>query len=693
MSFYLVMPPDVTPAGGEDAALGLLARAGMVAVRAADLASPCERGLGKNGRTALTAAGAGRIRTGDLVVWLKPVAVTRAVVRRDGRVQAAGHPADHARLGVAEQRLDELTGRPGVIDEIARAVTLAGKVKGAARRAMSPALAIRFTLLMTLAPDADYPEVMDILLGDLVLVPWQRPYRVPTAAAACTWREAIGPAPLERLQDLLLDGIDGEHRSRDYRAVMVGDLDVGSIDGSLIRVPDSAANRTAFGSAGTADDSSPYPQVRELRLSNASTRATFAVTTGPSGAGADRDKGEAEQALLDKALKDHRQVFTTWRLWVMDRNFPGVARIKAMLETGTHVLIRIRDGITLRRDDDFLPDGSYLAEISGGGITLTVRVIEYTVAVAGQDAPELFCLITDLHDHHAYPAETLARAYQWRWVGSETCLKEAKSAISGAGPSTGPILRSQSPALITQEHAAWVTAVELARAVARAAAAVAVPARCSQWPVGSSSACRSALAMRSRASAGTFFALVPADGDRRRRSHTAGLLSRRLVVWGHTYDCIPARRNDDRNCGKHRDFATTRRRLHVRARTVVLPRVGRLSRLGAPRGPIPTRRGVEDHGAASDGSLEGADDRRGHRVQPPAAVHQSGCQRASGRRREMHSRAAKRRPAVAPDDRARDRGPRPGQAASPLCPPPRTEGSPETTQEIEGDPRRGRRDR
>jgi hypothetical protein len=136
----------------------------------------------------------------------------------------------------------------------------------------------------------------------------------------------------------------------------------------------------------------------------------------------------------------------------MDRNFPGVARIKAMLETGTHVPIRVRDGITLRRDGGFLPDGAYLAEISGGGITLTVRVIEYTVAVAGRDAPELFCLITDLHDHHAYPAETLARAYHWRWVGSETCLKEAKSAISGAGPSTGPMLRSQSPPLITQEH-------------------------------------------------------------------------------------------------------------------------------------------------------------------------------------------------------------------------------------------------
>ncbi len=58
------------------------------------------------------------------------------------------------------------------------------------------------------------------------------------------------------------------------------------------------------------------------------------------------------------------------------------------------------------------------------------------MTVAGQDAPELFALITDLLDHAAYPAEVLAAAYHWRWIGSETCLKEAKSAISGAGPST-----------------------------------------------------------------------------------------------------------------------------------------------------------------------------------------------------------------------------------------------------------------
>lgn len=82
-----VTPPDVTPGGEEDAALELLGQAGMVAVRVADLACPAAgRGLGKDGRTALvTAAGPGKIRTRELVVFCKPVVVARAVVRRDGR--------------------------------------------------------------------------------------------------------------------------------------------------------------------------------------------------------------------------------------------------------------------------------------------------------------------------------------------------------------------------------------------------------------------------------------------------------------------------------------------------------------------------------------------------------------------------------------------------------------------------------
>jgi hypothetical protein len=473
-----VVPSDVTAGSAEQAGLDLLGGAGMVAVRASDLRSPAGAGLGKDGRTALVAAGAGRIRSGDVVVFCKPVAVAEAVARRDGRVQAAGHPADHARLGVAEQLLDALVGAPGVIDEIARSVRLRGeKVKGTARRAMTVALVIRLVLLMTLMPGADYPEVLAALLGDLAAVPWQRPWQAPTPTVASTWRDAVGPEPLQALRDRLLAAVDAEHRERDHRAVTVGDLDACAIDGSLVRTPDTPANRQAFGSAGTADDSAPYPQLRELRLADASTRATLAVVTGPSGAaaGGGRDKGEAEQALLDKALNDHPDVFTPARLWIMDRNFPGVPRIQRLLAAGSHVLIRVKDGITLRRVAERASDGSYLATVRGGGTTLTVRVIEYAVSIAGQDTPELFCLITDLHDHNAYPAQELAAAYHWRWIGSETGLKEAKSTINGAGPSTGAILRSASPDLIAQEHAAWTAAVELTRAAARAAAAIAAP--------------------------------------------------------------------------------------------------------------------------------------------------------------------------------------------------------------------------
>jgi hypothetical protein len=159
----------------------------------------------------------------------------------------------------------------------------------------------------------------------------------------------------------------------------------------------------------------------------------------------------------------------------MDRNFPGVARIAAMLATGTHVLIRVKSDIRLPRIGEFAADGSYLARLSGGGTTLTMRVIEYHIDIDGATTPELFCLVTDLLDDHTHPAHLLAEAYRWRWDGSETALREATSAIHDAGPGTGAILRSASPNLITQEHPAWIVATELVHATTRAATTIAAP--------------------------------------------------------------------------------------------------------------------------------------------------------------------------------------------------------------------------
>jgi len=65
-------------------------------------------------------------------------------------------------------------------------------------------------------------------------------------------------------------------------------------------MPGTPGNRAEFGSAGTADDSAPCPQLRDLLVSDASSRGALAVVTGPSGG----DKAAAEQALLDRALTE-----------------------------------------------------------------------------------------------------------------------------------------------------------------------------------------------------------------------------------------------------------------------------------------------------------------------------------------------------------------------------------------------------
>ncbi|MGH3183659.1 MAG: transposase, partial [Streptosporangiaceae bacterium] len=421
---------------------------------------------------ALVIGGTEKIRTGETVVFLQVVVVAPAQVRRDGRVQAQGSPAGHATLGPLEEWLEEQAG-PGVIDGIAERAALARKyVKGERERLLTRAFMIRVIVLMTLMPDADIREVIIALAGDLALVPWARAWGPASARACGDWRNALGPQPLEDLQAIVLHAAHAEHEERDWRAVLIGQLTAGSLDGTLIRVPDTPANRAAFGSVGTSDDSSPYPQLRALPLTDASTRALLGMPHGPAGT----DKAAAEQKLLDTAMEQYPHLFTKDRLWLMDRNYHGAARI-ARLIARTHVLIRLKSDIPLVRTSPILPDGSYIAEISGDGVTVTVRVIEYFVDVEGQEVPEMFCLITDLIDIEEYPARDLAALYKWRWDGSETALREAKASLDGAGPGTGPMLRSGAPGLIRQELAAWAAGTEMTRGVARDAAHAAVPAR------------------------------------------------------------------------------------------------------------------------------------------------------------------------------------------------------------------------
>ena len=367
----------------------------MVAMRLADLVSPLRNGrpLETGDRPTLVIGGTEKIRTGDVSVFLQVVAVARARVRRDGRVQAQGSPAGHATLGPLEDWLEEKAG-PGVIDRIAdRAVLREKYVKGERERLLTRAFMICVIVLMTLMPDAEVREAVIALAGDLAMVPWAGAWVSASARvrglAECPWPGAAGETAGHRAARLVAGAPGPGLAGSGHRAGEAAED--GALDETLIRVPDTPANRAAFGSAGTGDDSSPFPQIRALPLNDASTRAPLGMPHGP----ADTDKAAAEQKLLDTAMRDCPHLFTTDRLWLMDRNYPGAARI-ARLIARTHVLIRLKSDIPLKRVSKILPDGSYLAELSGDGVTVTIRVIECLADAGGQSVPEMFCLITDL---------------------------------------------------------------------------------------------------------------------------------------------------------------------------------------------------------------------------------------------------------------------------------------------------------
>jgi hypothetical protein len=450
----------------------------MVAVPLELLASPLKNGrdLGGGDRSALVIGGTEKVRTGGAVVFCKVVAVAEAQVRRDGQVRAKGSPVHHATLGPLEERLESQAG-PGAAGGIAGQAPLDARfVKGRRERLLARAFMIRVIVGMTLMPGARPGDVIAALAGDLALVPWARPWRPASARAAGDWRNALGPVPLEELRDLVLGSSWREHAGGGCPgAVTIGKrrpLKAGSLDGTLLRVPDTPANRAFFGTVGTGDDSGPYPCLRALPLTCCSCRALFAMPHGPAGT----DKAAAEQGLLDEAMECFPILLAPDWIWLMDRNYHGAARIARMIRSA-HVLIRLKSDIPLKRTSQILPDGSYRAELSGDGVTVPVRVIEYWVTVEGQEVPEMFCLVTDLMDFEEYPAPELAALYRWRWDGSETALREAKAPLRGAGPCTGPALRSGSPDLVRQELAAWAAGVEMTRGVARDAALAAAPAR------------------------------------------------------------------------------------------------------------------------------------------------------------------------------------------------------------------------
>jgi hypothetical protein len=449
--------PSVVDAIRPELAAAAGTTAGTVAVRASDLLVRSDGTI---------TAGEFAPVPGELTVFCRSVLAAPAVVRRDGTVLAGAWLPELVRLGELEAHLGD-----GVIESAVGKAIARGRLKPRQRRRiMSYPLVIRLMIAMTLVPDASYCEALARLAGLLADIPFALGWHVPTEKVITDWRRPVPPALME---DLFWQAAGPLIGDGEPSAVMLAGMPVGAADGMLVNLADTPANRAFFGTTGTADGSSPFPQLRVVAVIARAGRAMLGAILGQAGTG--------EQTLLKRLVKRCPGLFAG-RVVCFDRNFPGYDLIAAILDAGGHVVARVKEGISLPFEDGpgrgWLSDGSRMTWLNAPSgkkaDRLPVRAAEHNVTMPGaggdEQVSETCTVITTLLDHEAAPAGQVRDAYLTRWSAAETTFGEDKATITGAGNRTsGPALRSGSPRLVIQEAWAWLTATQLVRASEAAA--------------------------------------------------------------------------------------------------------------------------------------------------------------------------------------------------------------------------------
>jgi hypothetical protein len=263
----------------------------------------------------------------------------------------------------------------------------------------------------------------------------------PSEEALTKARRRIGAAPLRALFDLLRGPAATLAGPARWRGLLVC-----ALDGTIMSVPDSAANLTVFSKQrGGPTGGSSYPMLRLLAVVACSTRTVIDAVFGPISSG--------ETTYARQLLSSMR----TGMLILADRNFAAGWLLAAIAERGAHLLVRAKTGTggpnlpVLRRHRD----GSYRSTFGGK----LVRVIEAEITITtsvGTDTG-VYRLITTLLDQHRHPAGSLIRLYHERWE-IETAYLELKSSILG-----GRVLRARTPAGLDQEVYALLVTYQILR--------------------------------------------------------------------------------------------------------------------------------------------------------------------------------------------------------------------------------------
>ena len=172
----------------------------------------------------------------------------------------------------------------------------------------------------------------------------------PHGKVAADWRLLV---PADVMESVFWQAAGPLISDDEPSAVLLAGMTVCAADRMLVNIADTEANRKAFGSTGTADDSAPFPQLRVVAVTARAGRAMLGAILGSSRAG--------EQTLLKRLARRRPDLFAG-RVTCFDRNFPGYDLITAITDAGGHVVARVGEGVSLPLGPGggWLPDGSRL---------------------------------------------------------------------------------------------------------------------------------------------------------------------------------------------------------------------------------------------------------------------------------------------------------------------------------------------
>jgi hypothetical protein len=269
--------------------------------------------------------------------------------------------------------------------------------------------------------------------------------RTPGRSALCQARQRLGVEPLRHLFNQVVRPLA---TSQQTPSAFYHELRLMGIDGTVLDIPDTAANADAFGrpTAGVKRGDGAFPQIRKVSLVELGTHVEVAFAFQGVHSGGEQD---AVPALLDHLPPDS--------LLLEDRGFFSYPSWKSADGRGIRLLVRASATLILDSTQN-LADGSYLAKVYPSSYCrdkdrdgIVVRVIRYTLDDGQRFGHQQeHRLLTNLLDAERYPARELISLYHERWE-EELVFDEQKTHQDPRRATKPAQLRSQTPAGVEQE--------------------------------------------------------------------------------------------------------------------------------------------------------------------------------------------------------------------------------------------------